>query len=337
MFIFDMINGPAGFDPMIVLLLAMAVDTYIGSFGFVFKFIPHPVRLIERMINFFDRRLNRDKRSQRDRAFRGFISVIACSIICLIIGGAVAWLSRNHEWGWILEFFLIITLIAQRGPFDQVRKVGRVLRDEHLESARTSITEIAKRDPAQLDGHGIARTAIEALSRNYVTGVIAPIFWYILFGLPGLLIYKTINIMDTLIGHKDPKYQAYGFSAARIDDILNIIPARLAGLFLSLAACFTPTANPARAFRIMLRDAGKHRSLNTGWTTSAVAGALDLSLAGPKRYPNRVVKAPWIGDGTAKATHKDIKRALYLYATACLINGGWVAAIAAIRFDLLPG
>ncbi len=322
---------------MIVLLLALMVDAYVGSMRALARFFPHPIKLIERLIAFFDRRLNRDKRSERDRALRGFISVIMISVICIIIGGAIAWLSRNHEWGWILEFILVVSLITQRSLFDQVRAVGKILTGNNLEDARASIQEIAKRDPSQLDDYGIARTAIEALCRNFVTGVISPIFWYVLFGLPGLLVFKAINIMDHQIGHRDPKYHAYGFSAARIDDILNIIPARLAGLFLCLAACFTPKANPLRAFKIMLSDAGKHRSLNSGWTISACAGALNLALAGPIRYSSRVVKAPWVGDGSAKATHKDIRLALYLYAIACLINIGWVAALAVIRFDMLPG
>jgi adenosylcobinamide-phosphate synthase len=192
------------------------------------------------------------------------------------------------------------------------------------------------RDPAHLDAHGIARAAIESLAENFGDGVVAPVFWYVLFGFPGLLVYKAINTMDSMIGYKTPHYKAFGFSAARIDDIVNIIPARLAGLFLVLAAIFVPTANPMRAARVMLRDAGKHRSPNAGWPEAAVAGALNLALAGPRRYPGRVVKDPWIGDGSAKATHRDIRRALYLYAVACLINAAWVAAIMLIRTDLLP-
>jgi adenosylcobinamide-phosphate synthase len=335
MFIFGMINGPAGFDPMIVLLLAMAVDAYIGSFRLLSRFFPHPVSLIEKLVNFFDARLNRDKRSQRVRAVRGFVSLIFVTVICVVIGGAIAWLSRNHEWGWLLEFVLVISLISQRDPFNRVLAVGKVLRDDNLESARRSVAKVARRDPSQLDDYGIARTAIEALSKKFSTGVIAPMFWYVLFGLPGILVFKAVNIMDGMIGYRDAKYQAFGFSAARIDDILNIIPARLAGMFLCMAAIFTPTAHPSRGFKIMLRDVGKHRSLNAGWSTSAMAGALDLALAGPKRFTNRVVKEPWIGDGTAKATHQDIRRALYLYAIACLINTGWIAAIAIIRFSML--
>lgn len=336
MFIFDMINGPAGFDPLIVLLLAMAIEAYVGGAKFVFKFIRHPIVIVGDLIGLLDRKLNREKRSQMDRAVRGFVTVIIVVSICGVIGYAVSWLSLNHPWGWILEFLLIVTLIAQRALFNAVRKVGVSLLGDSLEESRDAVSHIVGRDPTQLDSHGVARAAIESLAENFSDGVVAPVFWYVLFGFPGLLIYKAINTMDSMIGYKTPKYQAFGFSAARIDDIVNIIPARLSGLFVVIAAIFVPTASPLKALKVMLRDAGKHRSLNAGWPEGAMAGALNLTLAGPRRYPGRVVKDRWIGDGTAKATHRDIRRALYLYAVACLINAGWIAALALVRIDLLP-
>ncbi len=336
MFIFDMINGPAGFDPLVLLLLAMAIEAYVGEAQFLFRFVRHPVVIIGNLIGALDRKLNREKRSPMDRAVRGFVTVMIVVGVCGAFGGAVAWLSRNHPWGWIIEFLLVVTLITQRALYNAVRRVGTSLRGDNLEASRDAVSHVVGRDPAQLDAHGIARAAIESLAENFGDGVVAPVFWYVLFGFPGLLVYKAINTMDSMIGYKTPHYQAFGFSAARIDDIVNIIPARLAGLFLVLAAIFVPTANPMRAARVMLRDAGKHRSPNAGWPEGAVAGALDLALAGPRRYPGRVVRDPWIGDGTAKATHRDIRRALYLYTVACLINAAWVAAIMLIRTDLLP-
>ncbi len=336
MFGLDMIRGPAGFDPLLILLLAMVIEAYVGGAKFVFRFVRHPVVIIGSLIDLLDRKLNRDKRSQMDRAVRGFITVVIVVAICGAIGFGVAWLSQNHPWGWIIEFLLIVTLITQRALFDAVRKVGISLKGENLEESREAVSHIVGRDPTQLDNHGIARAAIESLSENFSDGVVAPIFWYVLFGFPGLLIYKAINTMDSMIGHKTPKYQAFGFSAARIDDIVNLIPARLSGLFIALASLFVPTANPVQAFKIMLRDAGKHKSLNAGWPEGAMAGALNLALAGPRRYSERVIKDRWIGDGTAKATHRDIRRALYLYAVACLINAAWIAALTLLRVDLLP-
>ncbi len=336
MFIFDMISGPAGFDPLFALLLAMAVEAGVGSANFVFRFVRHPVAIIGGLIGGLDKKLNRENRSPMDRAVRGFITVIIVVTVCGAIGCAIAWLSRNHPWGWMIEFLLVITLIAQRGLYDAVRRVGVTLRGDNLEASRDAVSHIVGRDPAQLDDHGVARAAIESLAENFSDGIVAPVFWYVLFGFPGLLIYKAINTMDSMIGYKTPKYQAFGFSAARIDDIVNIIPARLSGFFIALAALFVPTANPLKAIKIMFRDAGKHRSPNAGWPEGAMAGALNLALAGPRRYPDRTVKDPWIGDGSAMVTHRDIRRALYLYVIACLINAVCIAAIALFRFDLRP-
>ncbi len=336
MFIFDMINGPVGFDPLIILLLAMTTEAYVGEAQFIFRFVRHPVVIIGNLIGALDRKLNREKRSQMDRAVRGFMTVMIVVTLCGAVGYAVAWLSRNHPWGWIIEFLLVVTLVAQRALYNAVRRVGTSLRGDNLEESRDAVSHVVGRDPAQLDSYGVARAAIESLAENFSDGVVAPVFWYVLFGFPGLLVYKAINTMDSMIGYKTPQYHAFGFSAARIDDIVNIIPARLSGLFITFAAVFVPTANPLKAAKVMLRDASKHRSLNAGWPEGAMAGALNLTLAGPRRYPGRVVNDPWIGDGTAKATHRDIRRALYLYAIACLINAAWVTAILLIRIDLLP-
>ncbi|NQW00226.1 MAG: cobalamin biosynthesis protein, partial [Rhodospirillales bacterium] len=145
--------------------------------------------------------------------------------------------------------------------------------------------------------------------------------------------YKSVNTMDSMIGHKNAKYRAFGMTAARLDDVLNLIPARLTGLFLVLAALFAPTANPMNALKTMLRDAGKHRSPNAGWPEAAMAGALGLALAGPRRYANTVIKDAWMGKGSARATPVDIERALYMYVVALLINTGWVAAMAVVRLS----
>jgi len=320
-----------GLEPLLILLFAMAIEAYVGEARFIFRFVKHPVALIGDLIGVLDRKLNREKRSNMDRAVRGFLTVMVVCGLTGLFGYGVAWLTAHHPFGWIVELLLATTLIAQRGLFNAVRRVGVTLRDSSLEDARGEVSHIVGRDPAQLDEHGVARSAIESLAENFSDGVVAPVFWYVLFGFPGLIVYKAVNTLDSMIGYKNEKYRAFGFSAARIDDIVNFVPARLAGLMLCIAALFTPTAHPGRAAGTMLRDARKHRSVNAGWPEGAVAGALDLALAGPRKYPDRIVKDPWIGTGTAKATHADIRRALYLYVVAGLINFGIVAAIAAWR------
>lgn len=320
-----------GLEPLLLLLFAIFIEAYIGEARLVFKFVLHPVVLIGRLIGMLDRKLNREKRSNMDRAVRGFITVLVVCTVVGAVGAGVDWVSRNHPFGWIIELLLIISLIAQRGLFNAVRKVGVALRDASLEDARGEVSHIVGRDPAQLDQHGVARAAIESLAENFSDGVIAPLFWYVIFGFPGMIVYKAINTMDSMIGYKNERYRAFGFSAARIDDIVNYIPARLTGLLFVLAAIFTPHASPGSALRIMFKDASKHRSVNAGWPEGAMAGALDIAIAGPRRYPDRLVKDPWIGTGTAQVTHKDIKRALYLYAVAGLIAAAIIGGVAVAR------
>jgi len=333
MFTFGMAGVDQEFDPLILLILAIIFDTYLGDMNFLFRFVKHPIVAIGNAINFFDQKLNREKRSEAARAIRGAITVLIMVTTTGAIGAAIAWLSLHHPMGWIIELILITVLLAGRSLYDHVKDVAKAL-TVGLEPGRDAVSQIVGRDTSQLDEHGVARGAIESLAENLCDGVIAPIFWYLLFGFPGLLVYKTVNTMDSMIGYKNSKYRAFGMTAARLDDVLNLIPARLTGLFLVLAALFTPTANAAKAFRAMMRDSGKHKSMNAGWPEAAMAGALNIALAGPRRYANTVVKDPWMGDGTAKVKIKDIERALYMYTVASLINVAWIGAFAVIRFDL---
>ena len=325
--------GGGGLDPLILLLMALAVEAVIGEARFLFGVVPHPVRLIGGLVGFLERKLNREQRSELDRAVRGLLVVLVVAGLSLGVGILVAWLTQNQNFGWILELFLVTVLLAGRGLYDRVRAVGLALRDQGLDQARAAVSHIVGREPGRLDEHGVARGAIESAAENFCDAVVAPVFWYVLFGFPGLLLYKAVNTMDSMIGYRTPRYRAFGMTAARLDDALNLIPARLSGLFLALAAVVVPTARPGAALKVMLRDAGKHRSMNGGWPEGAVAGALDLALAGPRQYSGEAVNDPWIGDGTARATHRDIRRTLYLYLAACLINGAWVAAIAVIRLS----
>ena len=163
------------------------------------------------------------------------------------------------------------------------------------------LASITGRETTELDQHGVARAAIESCAESYSDGVIAPIFWYLLLGLPGLMAYKAVNTMDSMIGHRSERYAAFGMVPARLDDALNWLPARISGTLITLAAIFVPGAAPIGALRVMFRDAGKHVSPNAGWPEAASAGALDLALLGPRRYAGGVAKAEWLGDGRARA------------------------------------
>jgi len=332
MFTFGFAGSTHGFDPLMLLLIALLFDAYLGGAMLPFKLFRHPVEMIGALVDWCDRKLNRDSRSNVDRAIRGALVVVFVTSIAGAIGWGVSWLTQNHDFGWVPELFLLTALLAGRGLYDSVRAVAIGL-DSSLEEGREAVSHIVGRAPKHLDEHGVARAAIESCAENFSDGLIAPVFWYVLFGLPGLMVYKAVNTMDSMIGHMTPRYRAFGMTAARLDDVLNLIPARLSGLFLVLAAIFTPGASPFKALKVMLRDSHKHRSMNAGWPEGAAAGALGIALAGPRRYLEHITDDPWLGDGTARATSKDIRRMLYLYVTAALINGAWLAALAVVRLS----
>lgn len=333
MYTFGMAGDAHAFDPLILLLIAIFFDAYVGDMKGIMRFVKHPVVLIGDLIGFLDRKLNREKRGDMDRAIRGAITVVVVILCSGAVGIGIAWLTLNHTFGWVIELILLTLILAGRSLYDHVKDVAIALQSS-VEEGRRAVSHIVGRDPEQLDEHGVCRAAIESAAENLCDGVVAPVFWYVLFGFPGLIIYKAVNTMDSMIGHKNARYRAFGMTAARLDDVLNLIPARLTGLFLVLASLFAPTANPKQALKVMLRDAGKHRSPNAGWCEAAMAGALGLALAGPRRYSNTVVKDAWMGDGTARATVQDIEKALYMYVIALLINTGWVAAIAVVRLNV---
>jgi adenosylcobinamide-phosphate synthase len=312
---------------LLVLFAALLLDAAVGDLPRVFRYLPHPVVLIGGAITWFDRRLNREERSATARRARGIVTVIILVIAAALIGLLVERLCRAIATGWLVELVIITVLVAQRSLFEHVHGVAAALDKTGLHGGREAVRHIVGRDPMSLDEHAVARAGIESLAENFSDGVVAPVFWTILFGLPGLFVYKTVNTLDSMIGHLSPRYRCFGWAAARLDDLLNLAPARLSGLLLSAAAALTPQARAGTALRIMLRDAGKHRSPNAGWPEAAIAGALDLALAGPRRYPERVVEDPWIGDGRARATTADMYRALLIYATACGLQGVAILAL----------
>jgi len=315
--------GGHGAEALGLLLLALVLDAIFGETPF--RLITHPVVLIGRVIAWADRRLNRIERTNRERLVRGGLVTVALVTAAAAIGAAIHFVAVLMPFGWFVEMFVMTALIAQRSLYDHVARVAQALASDGLTGGRQAVAHIVGRDPNALDEHGVCRAAIESLAENFSDGVVAPVFWTLLFGLPGLLAYKTINTLDSMIAHKTPRYLYFGRVAARLDDAANWIPARISGLILATAALFTPGARPGAALRTMIADAGKHKSPNAGWPEAATAGALDLALAGPRKYPEMTVNDPWIGAGRARATTGDIRAALRLYILACLVNAGLAA------------
>jgi adenosylcobinamide-phosphate synthase len=313
---------PIRIDPLLLLVAGLVIDALFGDMPMIFRHIDHPVVVAGRAIAFFDRKLNRENRSETSRRDRGIITVILLVAAAAALGLAIEWLCRGHLLGAAFEGLLIAVLVAQRSLYEHVAAVAKALEAGGLAAGRTAVHHIVGRDPMSLDRHGVARAAIESLAENFSDGVVAPVFWYLLLGLPGLFAYKMANTLDSMIGHRTPRYRSFGWAAARLDDVLNLVPAPISGLLLVGAAALADRCRLDRALVIMIRDGRKHHSPNAGWPESAMAGALGLTLAGPRRYPEGLIDDPWLGDGSARAATSDIVRALHLYRLACLLQGG---------------
>jgi len=326
---------PVAADSLLLLVAGLFIDALFGEMPAIFRHVPHPVIIAGRAIAFFDRKLNREHRSEASRFERGIVTVIMLVGGAALLGLAVERVCRGRLIGAAVEAVLIAVLVAQRSLYEHVAAVAAALGSGGLTGGREAVRHIVGRDPMSLDAHGVARAAIESLAENFSDGVVAPVFWYLLLGLPGLFAYKMANTLDSMIGHRTPRYRAFGWAAARLDDVLNTVPAPLSGMLFAMAAVFAKNGRPAHAFTIMLRDGRKHHSPNAGWPESAMAGALGLALAGPRRYPEGLVADPWLGDGSARAGVSDISRGLQLYRLACLTQGGllfgaWLATHATL-------
>ncbi len=312
------------------LLLAILIDALVGDPDWLYRRILHPVAVFGMLIGRLEAVANRDVFSDAVRRGLGSLAVA----ILLTLAGTAGWMIHaglaSLPYGRALEALAIFPFLAQNSLYRHVADVASALSRDGLDAARMAVARIVGRDPDSLDEAGIGRAAIESLAENYADGVLAPVFWYLLFGLPGLTAYKALNTADSMIGHRDARYRAFGWAAARLDDLANYVPARLAALFLVFAAAVTVNAHAGKAGWSALRDAGKHRSVNAGWPEAAMAGALGLRLAGPRRYGSQMVDDSWIGDGHTEAGAADIAAALRLYCMACLLTAFGVAGLAVI-------
>ena len=325
MLLFAAPDWPIGQAVPFILLAALALDALIGDP----RWLPHPVRLMGWLTGVLDRALNRERLGEGARMLLGAVAVLLVVGASAAAGWAVAHHAAAFAWGWLAEIALVAMLLAQRTMAEHMVRVARAL-DTGAEPAREAVRHIVGRDVRALDEHAIARAAIESGAENYSDGVVAPAFWYLLLGLPGLLAYKAINTMDSMIGHRSPRHRAFGRAAARIDDAANWVPARIAGGLIALVALVVPGARPGQAFRTMVRDAPRHSSPNAGWPEAAMAGALGLALLGPRRYEGEAAAdAAWLGDGRKEATASDLRRTVRVFAVACALVAVLTAAIAA--------
>lgn len=296
-----------------IALTALALDAAFGWPTALYRRVGHPVGLFARIIDRCEAGLNRPTYSFAMRRALGLLTLLLLLVVAVGPGWAMqSWLLAPFgDWGWIGVAILAWPALAQRSLFDHVRAVADRLDGGDLPAARDAVGAIVGRDTGALDEPGVARAAIESLAESFCDGVAAPLFWLLLLGLPGIWAYKAINTADSLIGHREDRWRAFGWAAARSDDLANWVPARLSGALI----CFAGRGG----WRILRRDAGNHASPNAGWPEAAMAGALGLRLAGPIAYDGVMQGKPWIGDGRSDTDAGDIDRALTIYLRACLM------------------
>ncbi|OBQ89642.1 adenosylcobinamide-phosphate synthase CbiB [Mesorhizobium sp. AA23] len=303
---------------ILIAFLSLAIERALGYPDWLFNAIGHPVTWIGRLISFLDRRLNRATDSDELRRRRGVQALLVILLVPAAIGltlHVLLWLIFPS--GLVIAAILSSSLLSQKSLAEHVEDVADALETGGLTLGRIAVSRIVGRDPDKLDRAGVARAAIESLAENFSDGIVAPAIWTGVGGLAGGAAYKAANTADSMIGHRTPKYEAFGRAAARFDDLVNLPASRLTGLLIVLAAFIVKGADPRNAWQVMRRDAKKHRSPNAGWPEAAMAGALGLALAGPRTYGGEVVEDAFMGEGGRReAESTDIRQALELYRVA---------------------
>jgi adenosylcobinamide-phosphate synthase len=311
-------------------LLALLIELIVGYPDRLLRAIGHPVTWMGRLIAALDRALNHESMSDAKRRAAGALALVVIIGLPAIIGYLAECAILLLPLGIVLAAVLASTLIAQRSLREHVARVAAALEHDGLAAGREAVSHIVGRDPDTLDEAGVARAAIESLAENFSDGVVAPAFWLAVAGLAGGAAYKAINTADSMIGHRTPRHRAFGWAAARLDDLVNLPASRLTALLIVAAAAVSPDASAGNAWRSVRRDAPQHRSPNAGYPQAAMAGALGLALAGPRVYGGVKVEDAIMGDGRRAATAADIRAALQLYWRADAMLIALVALVAVL-------
>lgn len=303
------------------MVVALAVDAALGWPAAVHARVGHPVTWLGRLIAFIDNGWNRASDSPGVRRVKGAIACLAV-VSAVVVPAAMAQSVLPSSWiGTVLLGLLAWPLVASRSLYEHVAAVAAPLEAGDRPGARHAVSMIVGRNTEALEDAAIARAAIESLAENASDGIVAPMFWGALLGLPGVAGYKAINTLDSMIGHRTPRHAAFGWASARLDDVANFVPARITAMLFALVS-----SNPRSVLSVVRRDARRHRSPNAGWPEAAMAGALGVRLSGPRSYHDHIADEPWLNEEGGEASARDIRRALRLYVFAMMA----VAAIAAL-------
>lgn len=311
--------------PFLVAPLALLIERLAGYPQALLRAIGHPVTWMGALVSWLERRLNTGRR----RRLKGIVMLALLLGTGLAAALLVVAFTRRLPFGFALEALLASSLLAQKELGRAVKAVADAL-TQSVPAGRAAVAHIVGRDPEALDEAGVARAAIESLAESTSDGIVAPLFWLILFGLPGIVLYKAANTADSMVGHRTARYVDFGWASARFDDVLNFVPARLTALLVAGAAFFVRRADPEAAWGIALRHARRHDSPNAGWPEAAFAGALGFTLGGPRSYDGEMHQLPTFGEGRAALVAADILKSLELYWVAMNLLLAVVIAIAIV-------
>jgi adenosylcobinamide-phosphate synthase len=317
----------------LVAAVSLALEMLVGYPERLFTWIGHPVTWIGRLISFLDKSLNRATDSDRTRRLSGLVALIVIVGVPAMMAFAVERVLLTNALGFLVVTVLATTLLAQKSLADHVEAVANALDTGGLTAGRQAVSKIVGRDPESLDEAAVSRAAIESLAENFSDGVVAPAFWLAVGGLAGGVAYKAANTADSMIGHRTPRHEAFGWAAARFDDLVNLPASRLTALLIVAAAAILPGMDWRTAWQAVWRDARKHRSPNAGWPEAAMAGALGIALSGPRSYGGVMGDYAYMGEGGRReVTAADIRRALRLFwmADVLLMVGLAVIGIAVV-------
>jgi adenosylcobinamide-phosphate synthase len=305
-------------------LLALTIEAAFGYPHALLRRIGHPVVWIGALVDLLDRRFNKERDGAEQRRHKGTIALIVLLVPVTVVAAFITHFAGNSLLGLIMLSVLAASLPAQRSLDSHIRAVANAL-EANLDAGREAVSHVVGRDVAALDHAGVARAAIESLAENFSDGVVAPMFWTAIFGLPGGAAYKAVNTADSMIGHRTPRHEAFGWASARLDDLVNWPASRIAAGLIIAASYVTRGADANAARRAVARDANKHASPNAGWPEAAMAGALGLRLGGRRIYDGVLVEDAFMGEGRRDANAGDIRRALSLYRRALILQ--WLALV----------
>jgi adenosylcobinamide-phosphate synthase len=323
-------------DTLIILTGALFIEAAAGYPDAIYRRIGHPVTWIGYLIAQTDRRLNQETWPFRLRRAAGVLSLLLILLATGLASVALVLLARaafGSATALLPLAVIAATLLAQRSLHEHVLRVAEHLRAGGLATGRQAVSQIVGRDPETLDEPAVCRAAIESLAENFSDGIVAPAIWIGIGGLVGGALYKAINTADSMIGHRSPRHCAFGWAAARLDDLVNLPASRISAVLLVAAATLQRDASARGALRAVQRDARRHRSSNAGWPEAAMAGALGLKLAGPRTYGDVRIEDHWMGDGRDAVTADDIKRALGLFRRACAVLWSLAATLVLVTLQ----